>query len=180
MPTAIDIVFAPEDEAQLFEFLERFHLTVYPDRIPPGYSPFLVRRDTAARLVEPSYYLAAEEVGPIQVRTVKKGRDRGATRIDETSSPVIHYDRSIKDELGQLRSGQLWTELNITGDVQRNSAFPDTYRRVWLQMREHLISRCHRSNPPGYLVGIQAARLARAGLVLREAGRKGDLLEVHK
>jgi hypothetical protein len=176
MPTTRPIVFAPEDEKQFFEFLQRFHLTFYPERIPPDHVPMPVRGSSQESLTEPAYYLAAEELGPIEARMIKKGPERGWQEIDETNSPVIHYERSVVDDLGQLRSGRLWTEVNLTGDARRLPAFPDAYRRMWVQIREHIVSRCLKSEPAGFFIGPQAARLARSGTVLREAGRKGGLL----
>lgn len=180
MPTAIEIVFAPDDEKQFFSFLEPYALTLYPDRIPPDYVPLPVKPSSSELLTEEGYYLAAETLAPIVMRFVKKGKDRGYQTIDEVGSPVIHYERCLVDEKGELRAGKLWTELNFTGDVQRNNTFPEAFRRMWLSMRDHLLKRCHRSDPSGYLIGPQAARLAKGGLLMREAGRKGGPLRSYK
>lgn len=180
MPTVFPFVFAPEDEKQFCTFLGQFDLQVYPDRIPPDWVSFKLDGSTASRLEEPSYYLAAEHLAELKVRNVKKGKDKGAFEIDETGSPVMHYQRSYMDENGELRSGRLWCELNLTGDMQRNPAFPETFRRMLQAIREQLTVRGHRSDPAGWVIGAQAARLAKSGQVLREEGRKGIVLRPWK
>jgi hypothetical protein len=180
VPTVVPFVFAPEDEKQLCSFLAPFQLTVYPDRVPAGWKPFVLDAASAARLDGESYYLAAETLAPVRMRLVKRGKEKGTQEIDETASPVLHYLRSQVDESGQLRSGRLWCELNLTGDMQKNPAFPDAFRRMLVQIREFMQTRCHRSTPAGWLVGAQAARLSKAGTPLREEGRKGGLLKPYK
>lgn len=177
MPTNLPLVFAPEDEKQFFGFLAPLELECYPARIPPGFQPFLATAATAATLEGEAWYLAAARFAPVEVRAIKKGRDRGFLEIDETNSPVIHYERSLFDEAGQLRSGRLWTFLDLTGDADRNPAFPDGFRRLFLKIRDHLVGHCRKSDPAGFLVGPGAARLWKAGTPLRESGRKGGLLE---
>lgn len=181
MPTSIEIVFAPEDEKQFFSFLAPYELECYPERVPPGYRPFRAKAENADQLVEPAYYLAAANLGvPIQVRPFKRGPNKGFLDIDEVNSPVFHYERSVFDENGELRSGHLWTFLDLSGDVFRNPAFPEAFRRMFVRIREHLVKQCHRSDPAGYLVGSHAARFWRQGGKLRVAGRTGDPLGVWK
>jgi hypothetical protein len=180
MPTVFPFVFAPEDEKQFCTFLGQFDLQVYPDRIPPEWVSFKLDGTSAARLDGPSYYLAAEHFAELKVRPVKRGREKGFYEIDETNSPVLHYQRSYVDEGGELRSGRLWCELNLNGDMQKNPAFPDGMRRILLAIREQLHVRGHRSDPSGWVIGAQAARLAKAGQRLREDGRKGIVLKPWK
>lgn len=182
MPTAVEIVFAPEDEKLFFEFMARFHLTAYPQRIPPGFKPIPVRPDSQPLFTEEDYYLASEEIAPPALRPIKKGKDRGYQQIDETACPVIFYGRCIFDENNELRSGKLWTELNLNGDMQLNTnIFPEAYRRMWIQMREHIVARCRKSDPAGFYIGGQAAREARAGtMLLRETGRKGGPIKPYR
>jgi len=180
MPTTLPFVFAPEDERQFLNFLAPYGLTAYPDRIPPDWQTFVVDAAAATRLDQPAYYLAAESMAPLSLRTVKRGREQGTTEIDERQSPVLHYQRSFEDEEGQLRSGRVWCELNLSGDMQKNKAFPDAFRRLLAAVREHLHTRCHRSDPTGWWVGPQAARLAKSGKLLREEGRKGCLIRPYK
>lgn len=176
MPTTIPFVFGPEDEQRFCDFLSKYELVVYPERVPPGWVPFKIDGESWARLDEPSYYLAADRLGPVQLRSVKRGKDKGFDEVNEVDSPVLHYQRSYTDELGQLRSGRIWCELNLTGDMQRNPAFPDSFRRILVQIREHMYTQYHRSNPRGWVVGQHAAKLSKAGVPLREEGRKGILL----
>ena len=180
MAASIEFVFSAEDERAFFQFLSKFELTVYPDRIPDDWAPFLATAQNASRLDGEGYYLAAENIGPILVRAVKRGKDRGTREIDESSSPVLHYERSVFDEKGELRSGKLWSGLEITGDVSRTTPYPDQFRRVWLAMYEHLVKMCRKSRPSGFLVGPGAARLHGSGTVLREAGRKGIVLAPYR
>jgi hypothetical protein len=180
MPTTFEFVFAPEDEKQFLTFLKQFELTAYPNRVPPGFEGIPVSPDALPQLTEEGYYLAAEKIAPVEVRTIKRGKDAGYLEIDEVNCPVMHYDRSLFDEDGQLRSGKLWSELNLTGDIQRNPAFPESYRRILLQIREWLRTKTHKSSPSGFHIGPQAARLAKEGTTLREMGRKGGVLKPYK
>ena len=181
MASTIEFVLAPEDEKQLFEMLSRFDLTVYPDRTPPDWKPPKVAPGCLDGLELASCYLAAEGLGPLEVRVVKRGKDAGTIEINESESPVLHYERSVYDEDGALRSGRLWTWLDLEGDIRRNPAFPEQFRRMWIAIREYLQSaRLHKSTPPGWFIGPHAARLHKAGTVLREAGHKGRVLKPYK
>jgi hypothetical protein len=51
---------------------------------------------------------------------------------------------------------------------------------MWLALREYLVNKCHKSQPAGFLIGAQAARLAKAGTPLRVQGRKGHLLTPYR
>lgn len=181
MPTLIPFVLAPDDEKQLFDFLARFELTVYPERVPRDWKPFVANAENASRLDLDAYYLAAERDGATLVsRFVKRGKEVGTIEIDETESPVLHYARSVFDEQGRLRSGRLWTYIDLVGDAKRTPAFPESYRRMWLQIAEYVKVRCHRSQPAGWYIGHAAARLSKAGTELREAGRKGAELKPYR
>src|SRR4051794_18103089 len=147
MPTAFPFVLAPEDEKQLLQFLEQFELTAYPDRIPPGWKPFKVGPATADQFVEEGYYLAAEHTMKVVVHKVKRGKDKGFSEVDEVNSPVMHSHRSIFAENGELRSGRLWAELNLTGDMQKNPAFDNRFRRMLQMIREYMQSRTFKSDP---------------------------------
>lgn len=180
MATTFPLVFAPDDERQFFTFLEPFGLTLYPELVPPRWKPIPVNPAACDLLDEPAYYLAAEALAPVQIDVVKRGKNRGLLMIDETQSPVIHYERSVFDEDGALRSGRLWTWADFTGDARRDPAFPEHFRRMWLQIHEYLKTKCHRSQPAGWVVGPHAARLAKAGTVLRESGHKGVVLKSYR
>ncbi len=180
MPTSIAFVFAPEDEKQFLTILAPFELRMYPDRVPPRFRPPLAAPAAQPELTEEGYYLAAENIAPVVLRPIKRGKDRGWSEVDEVNCPVIHYDRSLFDEIGQLRSGKLWCELNLSGDMQRNPAFPESFRRILTQIREWVLTKNHRSQPAGFMVGPQAARLSKAGTILREQGRKGGVLKPYR
>ena len=65
----------------------------------------------------PAYYLAAERLGPVIVHPVKRGPDKGMLAIEEVPSPVFHYERSVPNDEGELVSGRLWAELDVTDDA---------------------------------------------------------------
>jgi hypothetical protein len=119
---------------------------------------------------------AGEPVG----RIVRKGPHKGMQEIDEIRSPVLHLERSQIDEDGQLRSGRLWAELEALGDRQRLLAKPDLLRSVFEKVRDFFKKTYRRSNPQGFFVGPHAARRTSQGLLLREAGRKGELVVPYK
>lgn len=185
MPTSLPFFLGPDDEKNFFRFLEKYNLTMYPNRIPPGWKAPKVSADVIPQLDEEAYYLAAEEMGPVVVRNVKRGPDKGAMEVAEVDCPVMHYERSVMDEKGQLRSGRLWAELNLTGDMQKNPAFGFAFFTMLTEIKEHLNTRYLRSTPAGIVIGHHAARLSKKGTILREAGRTGGtfvpyLKPVHK
>jgi hypothetical protein len=180
MPTTVEFVFAPDDEKHFCAFLAPWELTAYPDRVPPDWEPFVVNAENAEKLTHAGYYLAAERMGPLVMHAVKKGKDKGTFQVAEVDSPVIHYQRSYVDEKGELRSGRLWAELNLTGDMQLNPAFPDAFRRLLIKIKEHLQTRCMKSTPAGWLIGPGAARMSKAGVLMRAEGRTGGPLKPYK
>jgi hypothetical protein len=95
--------------------------------------------------------------------------------LDEVRSPVIHFERSrVEDD--ELRSGRLWAELDVVGDRQHLMSKPDLLRSVFDRLRSQFKKAFHHSKPVGFFVGHVAARRAGEGLVLREAGRKGEVV----
>ncbi len=164
---------APEDERAFLRFLAPHRLEVYPRRVPPGWRPFLASPETQGQLPE-EVYLAAPELGPVLVDRVKRGPDKGAFRVDEVRSPVIFWERCRRNEEGELTSGQLWAELNVTPQTGRRTSAPERFRQLFEQAEDWLKKNCRRSDPVGFLVGPAAARACKEGLVLREAGHRGD------
>ena len=73
-------------------------------------------------------------------------------------------------------SGQLWAELEVTPQTGRRTAAPDRLRRLFQELEDWLKKTCRRSEPKGYLVGPAAARGHKEGLVLREAGHRGEIV----
>src|SRR5262245_8413930 len=97
-----------EDERALLQFLERYVLEVYPRRVPPDWRAFRARAAAHEQLPDGEIYLVASEIGPAEVDKVKRGPDKGSWRIDEVRSPVIFWQRCLKNDDGELLSGQLW------------------------------------------------------------------------
>lgn len=159
---------AEQDEVQLFRFLEKYRLEVYPRRVPPEWKTFLAGPDTVSRLPEEDVYLAAADIGPTIVDSIKKGPDKGFWRVDEVRSPVIFYERSTLNEEGELLSGSFWAELDVTQQTGRRTAAADQFRRMVLELEEYLKKTCRKSEPIGFLIGPHAARQYKEGLVLRD------------
>lgn len=169
----------PEDELALFRFLAPRSLTVYPELIPPGYAPPAADEAVVARLDASAYYLAMERLGPVIVHPVKRGRDRGMLEIEEVPSPVFHYERSLRNEEGELVSGRLWAELDVTDDATSRKGKPLALRKAFEEIRDFFHKSWRRSDPKGFWVGpAAAAAWKREGLVLREAGHRGDVFGV--
>lgn len=167
---------APEDERQFLEELAPFEMTIWPRLVPPGTTGPKVSVALAGKLVEPLYYLALEALGPLLADKVKRGPDRGKWRVDEVKSAVIQWERCVIDEDGALRAGRIWAELKNSGDPLRRVQKNVRFEGIFHKMEESLKKRARRSDPVGFLVLPHAARLANEGLLLREDGRKGELV----
>lgn len=164
----------PEDERALLQHLERHGLTLYPELVPPGWTAPRVEAALADSLDAPAFYLAAERLGPVVVHPVKRGRDRGLLEIEEVPSPVLHYERSLRNDDGELVSGRLWAELDVTDDAGSRRGKPLALRRIFDDVQQLFRKSWRRSEPKGFWVGPRAAGAwKRDGLVLREAGHKG-------
>jgi hypothetical protein len=164
---------APEDEVAFFRFLERFVLEVYPRRVPPDWEAFRATEENVSRLPEEDLYLVASEIGAAIVDKVKRGPDKGSWRIDEVRSPVIFFERCRKNEEGELLSGQMWAELEVTPQTGRKEAASDRFRRLYLDIQEYLKKTYRKGDPKDFLVGPKAARLFKEGLVLRDSAHRG-------
>lgn len=173
MATLLRFFFAPDDERAFFRYLERHKLEVYPVRIPPDWQPFPADLEAVPKLPPEDMYLAASELGNVLVDKVKRGKDKGAWRVDEVRSPVIYYERSRTNEEGELVSGKLWAELDVTPQTGRQSAPTDRFRRLFEEVQEWVRKTCHKSEPMGFWVGPTAARLFKEGLVLRDSEHRG-------
>ncbi len=168
-----------EDEVALFRHLARRELTVYPELIPPGYTPLAVDEHAPARLDQGAYYLAAERLGPVVVHPIKRGPDKGMLEIEEVPSPVFHYERSVRNEAGELVAGRLWAELDVTDDATDRRGKPLALRHLFEEVHQLFRKSWRRSDPKGFWVGPHAAAaLKRGELVLREAGHKGRVIRV--
>ena len=171
---------SPDDERAFFRFLERLELEVYPLRVPPDWKPFKAAEAVLPKLPEEDLYLAASAIAPVLVDKVKRGKDKGAWRIDEVRSPVIYFERSRLNEEGELVSGRLWAELEVTPQTGRRDPAPDRFRRLYLEIDEWLKKTFRRSEPKGFWIGPHAARQFKEGLALRDSEHRGGLVRPYK
>lgn len=162
-----------EDELSFFRLLERYELEVYPVRVPPDWTPFRVGPDTIERLPPEEAYLAATAIAPVEVDRIKRGKDKGALRIDEVRSPVIYLERSRVLENGELLAGKMWAELEITAQTGRRDPAPDRFRKLFLEIETWMKKTFRRSEPVGLWVGPAAARAFKSGLVLLDSEHGG-------
>ncbi len=179
MAATLHYFMAPEDERSVFRHLARRQLTLYPELIPPGHVPIPLDEHAVEKLAGSSWYIAAERLGPVIVHPVKKGPDRGMLVIEEVPSPVFHYERSIRNDAGELVAGRLWAELDITDDVSDKRGKPIALRSLFQEVHDLFRKNWRRSDPKGFWVGPHAAAVWKRGeLVLREAGHKGRSIGV--
>jgi len=173
MASTLAYFMLPEDELALFRQLARHEITVYPELIPPGYAPPRADADAVARLDQPAYYLALERLGPVVVHQLKRGPDKGMLEIEEIPSPVLHYERSLPNEAGELVGGRIWGELEVA-DRAEATGKPRALRHLFDDINAWFRKGWRRSDPKGWWVGPKAAEAwKRRGLVLREPGHKG-------
>jgi hypothetical protein len=163
----------PEDEVALFRRLAPYQLTLYPELVDPNEPALPLDGDAAARLELPAYYIAAEQIGPVEIYPIKRGPNRGQFGIDEIRSPVIHYERSLR-EGDSLVSGRMWAELVVSQSTEANVGKSEAFRQLFVKVRDQ-IKRFQRSQPVGAFIGPQAMRLSKAGVTLRGAGRHGKM-----
>jgi hypothetical protein len=180
MANVIRFILTPEDEVALFRGIEGLALEVYPVRIPPGWKPLPARPDAVEKLPADALYLAASQVGAVQVDKVKRGPDKGAWRVDEVRSPVIYYERSRLNEDGELASGKMWAELDVTPQTGRRDAAPERFRRTFQEVEAWFKRTCRKSEPTGFWIGPHAARRSKEGLVLRDSELRGSVVRPYR
>ncbi len=174
MAATLQYFMLPEDERALFRMLARKELTLYPEIFPPGTAGIPVDDRTVELLDREAYYLAAERLGPVIVRTLARGRDRGMLEIEEIPSPVYHYERSLPNEAGELVGGRLWAELDVDDSPGARIGKPAALKAIFEEVNQFFRKSWRRSDPKGYWIGPVAAAAAKGGrLVLREPGHKG-------
>ncbi|HET8539452.1 MAG TPA: hypothetical protein VFL83_06235 [Anaeromyxobacter sp.] len=179
MAATVHYFMLPEDEASLFRVLARRELTLWPELIPPGHVPLRVDADAVPRLEHDAYYMAAERLGPVIVHPVKRGPDRGMLVVEEVPSPVFHYARSVRNGAGELVSGRLWAELDVTDDANDRRGKPLALRTLFHEIEAFFRKSWRRSDPKGFWVGPHAgAAWKRGELVLREEGHRGRVVGV--
>jgi hypothetical protein len=175
MAATLSYFMLPEDEVAFFRVLAPHGITVYPELIPPGFTAPAADETLPPKLEFDGYYLAVERMGPVVVHAIKRGPDKGMLKIEEIPSPVFHYQRSIKNAKGELVSGRLWAELDITDDANSRKGKPLTLRKIFDDLHHFVHKSWRRSDPKGFWVGPAAAMAwKREKLVLREEGHHGD------
>ena len=138
-----------------------------------------VAPDVVGALTETAYYLALERLGPVIVHPVKRGRDKGMLEIEEVPSPVLHYERSLPNEQGELIAGRLWAELDVTDDANTRIGKPLALKALFQEIHDLFRKSWRRSDPKGFWIGPHAGAASKRGeLKLREAGHKGGLVGV--
>lgn len=179
MAATLHYFMLPEDERALFRHLARRDLTLYPELIPPGHVPVRLDEHAVEKLDGASWYIAAERLGPVVVHPIKRGPDKGMLEIEEVPSPVFHYERSVRNDAGELLGGRLWAELDITDDVEDKRGKPLALKSLFQEIHDLFRKNWRRSDPKGFWVGPHAgAAWKRGDLVLREAGHKGKEIGV--
>ena len=164
-----------EDERELLRRLTPLRLELWPAYTDPGFSAPLVTAET--QLLEPDYYLAA---GDVTGRQVKRGKERGKWRIDEVASPVVYLSRSLPDENGELRSGYFWAETEAAGDNARTGGKPVAFLRAVRELQDMIRARYRKSSPVHGVTYFIGPACARAGIPLREQGRKGEPVRAYR
>ncbi len=173
MADVITFFLGPRDEIALFRQLAPCGLTIYPELVDPSDAPIPLDGEAPAKLTLSAYYLAAEQLGPVEIYPIKRGPHRGFFGIDEVRSPVIHYERSLR-EGDVIVSGRLWAELIMDQSIEAKVGKSEAFRQLFGKVRE-TIKRFQRSQPVGAFVGPEAARLYKSGVTLKGAGRHGKV-----
>ncbi len=180
MAATLFFFMTPEDEQAFLRQLAPRAFEAYPEVFDANFTAFAIGAESQPALVESAYYLHLPQAGDAIARTLRRGPNAGRMELDEVASAVFHYERSIADGAGELRSGRLWAELVAVGDKAHRARKPDLLHVAFEEVRAYFKRRYVRSNPPGFFIGPDAARQAKAGLTLREAGRKGGRFVPHR
>lgn len=168
-----------DDEVAFLRYLERHVFKIYPRRVPVDWKEFRACAASYELLPAEDVYLAATDIGPVTVDRVKRGPDRGSWRVLEVGSPVIFWERSRLNEEGELISGQLWAELDVTPQTGRRDAASDHFRTLWGQVESWMKKAFRHGNPKEFWIGPHAARNKKeSGLVLRDNQHRGGTVEV--
>ena len=163
MAATLQYFMLPEDERALFRMLARKELTLYPETFPPGTVGIPVDDRTVDLLELEAYYLAAERLAPVVVRTLARGRDRGMLEIEEKPSPVYHYERSLPNEKGELVGGRLWAELDVDDTPGQRIGKPAALKAIFEEVNQFFRKSWRRSDPKGWWVGPTAGAAVKGG-----------------
>ena len=105
MANQIHFFMVEQDERELLRKLEPWKLDVYPEVTEDAGEPVAELASADTELNGPCFYFA---VGDVSGYAVKRGVNRGKWKIDEVDSPVVYFERSQRDENGELRAGKFW------------------------------------------------------------------------
>jgi hypothetical protein len=181
MANTLFFFMAPEDEVAFLRMLERYTYEIYPRRIPPDWTTFRAAADIHDKLPEDDLYLHAAPHGDALVSPIRRGADKGMLRIDEVRSPVIHMQRSMLNEEGELLSGGLWAELDVTPETGRRTAAPHRFAAEYVEIETWVKKTFRRSDPKDYWIGPRAARRVKEeNLVLRINEHRGGTVKLHR
>ncbi|HWV39176.1 MAG TPA: hypothetical protein VN033_11970 [Vulgatibacter sp.] len=180
MADVVRFFMGPEDERAFLREVAPLGLELYPRVVPADWKAPRVDESLAGSLDESEYYLGIPEAGAITVDRIKRGPNKGKLMILEVVSPVIFFERSLRDEDGALRSGRLWAELQVSGDVQRRVQKTPVVERTFRKVAEIVGRRARRSRPVGWLILPEASRMHAEGVELRDAGRKGTVVRPYR
>ncbi len=179
MANQLRFFMSTEDEIAFLRYLERHVLKVYPRRVPPDWVEFRATAAVHGQLPEEDLYLAATDIGAVNVDKMKRGPDKGHWRVLEDKSPVIYWDRSRLNYDNELQSGQFWAELEITQAGGRRNPAPDQFRQLFNDIEAWVRKMYRRGDPKEFWVGPNAARqIKESALVLRDNEHKGGTVGV--
>lgn len=173
MASTLSFFMTSEDEEAFLRLLEPHLLEVYPEYCDPGYEPFLASTAHKDWFTEEAYYLSVPSAGQTIGLPIRRGPKKGMLKIDENSSPVIHWERCLTEK-GELRSGRLWVELEHLHN--RPGVQPGAMKMIFEKIRSHFKKYYRDSQPRGFFVGPNACRRSKQGWKLRESGHKGGLV----
>ena len=180
MASQLQVFMGREDELAFLRFIERYVFEVYPRRVPPDWKTFRATEATFDQFPEEDVYLVASDIGPALVDKMKRGKDKGLWRIDEVRSPVIFWERCITNDDGELVSGQLWAELDVTQQTGRRDAAPERFRARFMEIDVWIRKTFRKTHPKGFWVGPQLTRtIKQTGLKLHENHHFGREITVH-
>lgn len=181
MATQLMLFMEREDELSFLRFLERYVFEVYPRRVPPDWTTFAAKEAAFDQFPEEDVYLVASDIGPALVDKLKRGKDKGQWRIDEVKSPVIFWERCRRNDDGELLSGQLWAETDVTQQTGRRDAAPERFRLRVVEIDMWIRKNFRKTHPKGFWVGPKLARSIKQdpSLKLRENKHFGREITVH-
>ncbi|MBL8916945.1 MAG: hypothetical protein JNM17_39945 [Archangium sp.] len=181
MATQLMVFMDKEDELAFVRFLERYTFEVYPRRVPPDWQTFPAKEEHFDKFPEEDVYLVASDIGPALVDKLKRGKDKGSWRVDEVRSPVVFWERCRVNEEGELVSGQIWAETDVTQQTGRKDAAPERFRLRVVEIDTWIKKNFRKTHPKGFFVGPKTTRSIKETRKpeLRENKHFGRVITVH-